>query len=188
MLSGAMPGLRVVSDHPARRAALAALWPEQNTDEQAEIALIDATEALPALPDLPCLVLSPTRPEGLPAHARWLAAPARAETIAAALSHWWKERPRALGAYTLTLQPPRLSGPESVPLTEKEAHLLAALIGAPEGLPRAELLAQWWGMGESADTHALETQLYRLRQKLKPLFGEGLELGLQKGVCRLTLG
>lgn len=181
-----MPGLAILSTHPERFAALRALWA---VAEPQALTLVDATEHLPALPTHPCLVLAPARPKNLPPQARWLASPARAETIAAALGQLWRERPRHFHPGRLQLDPPLfyVAGGEPVTLTEKEAHLLAALIDHPEGLPRSELLAQWWGMGEDLDTHALETQCYRLRQKLRPLLGERLELSLNKGLCRLYM-
>lgn len=181
------PRLGILSHHPERFAAFRSLWPLA-TDAH-DLSLVDATDGLPALPDHPCLILAPARPGALPPQARWLASPARAETIAAALGQLWRDRTRHFHAAVLQLDPPlfRVPGQEALPLTEKEARLLAALIDHPEGLPRTELLAQWWGMSEELDTHALETQFYRLRQKLRPLLGDGLELSLNKGLCRLHL-
>ncbi len=184
------PPLLILSTHPARFAALCGLWAQE--EGEAGIALIDATDGATNLADLqldmPMLVLAPARLD-LPPQARWLASPARAETIATALGQLWRRRMRRIGAASLWLDPPRLEDAqgEALALSEKEAHLLAALVDHPEGITRAALLAQWWGMSEELDTHALETLLYRLRQKLRPVLGEGLELGIQKGLCRLSM-
>ncbi len=58
-------------------------------------------------------------------------------------------------------------------LTEKEAELLSALLAAGQGgMKRESLLEQVWKYHEAADTHTLETHIYRLRGKLREAVGE----------------
>ncbi|MEJ0009930.1 MAG: winged helix-turn-helix domain-containing protein [Alphaproteobacteria bacterium] len=66
----------------------------------------------------------------------------------------------------------RLTHPEHEPvaLTEKESLLLSALLGRhPEPCTRESLLKDVWAYGEQAETHTLETHVYRLRAKLAAL-------------------
>lgn len=54
-------------------------------------------------------------------------------------------------------------------LTEKEAAILARLYKADgESVSREELLRDLWGYHAEAETHTVETHIYRLRQKLEP--------------------
>ena len=60
----------------------------------------------------------------------------------------------------------------SVRLTDKEKLLILSLYGAENNaLDRASLLQQVWSYAENAETHTLETHLYRLRQKLEESLG-----------------
>jgi DNA-binding response OmpR family regulator len=53
-------------------------------------------------------------------------------------------------------------------LSERERDLIAELILAGEsGCSRDHLLTKIWGYRADLDTHALETQIYRLRQKIE---------------------
>ena len=53
-------------------------------------------------------------------------------------------------------------------LTDKERLLLRYLYEAgQEGIGRKELLKAIWGYADDAETHTLETHVYRLRQKLE---------------------
>lgn len=55
----------------------------------------------------------------------------------------------------------------SIRLTEKEAAIIAYLLqAAPRVVPRDELLGEVWGYAGGADTHTVETHIYRLRRKL----------------------
>ncbi len=67
----------------------------------------------------------------------------------------------------------RIGGSVSVMLTEKETLLLSCLLDAEgQSVRREEVLQRVWGYSAEADTHTLETHIYRLRAKLKEL---GLE-------------
>jgi hypothetical protein len=66
----------------------------------------------------------------------------------------------------------RLAGEFSVDLTDKETQLLQAVSGAgAAGIQREELLKNIWGMDAEIDTHTLETHIYRLRKKIRDVFG-----------------
>lgn len=54
-------------------------------------------------------------------------------------------------------------------LTDKERLLVRVLYEAgQQGLARRDLLKAVWGYADEAETHTLETHIYRLRQKLEP--------------------
>lgn len=94
-----------------------------------------------------------------------------------ALSAWRLSRLRTARMLTDTIKfdvPSRTieNATHSASLTEKEAaFLLAVLDAGAAGLKRASALTQVWGYHPEADSHAVETNLYRLRQKLVPFFG-----------------
>ncbi|MBI3419756.1 MAG: winged helix-turn-helix domain-containing protein [Proteobacteria bacterium] len=74
-------------------------------------------------------------------------------------------------------------------LTPKEADLLLALLEAGEkGVAREEALTRLWGYHREADSHAVETAVWRLRRKLEALPGEGLGLESKEGVYYLKIG
>ena len=55
-------------------------------------------------------------------------------------------------------------------LSERERDLMAELILAGDtGCTRDHLLTKIWGYRPDLDTHALETQIYRLRQKIETM-------------------
>lgn len=57
---------------------------------------------------------------------------------------------------------------QSTDLTDREVDLLAALIQAPDhSLSRAGILEKVWGYHQDAETHTLETHIYRLRRKIE---------------------
>ena len=57
---------------------------------------------------------------------------------------------------------------QDIRLTDKERLVLRVLFEAgASGLPRQELLKAVWGYADDAETHTLETHIYRLRQKLE---------------------
>ncbi len=56
-----------------------------------------------------------------------------------------------------------------IQLTDKERMLLRYLYqSGDEGMSRKDILKSVWGYAEEAETHTLETHIYRLRQKLEP--------------------
>lgn len=59
--------------------------------------------------------------------------------------------------------------PESVRLTDKETDILFYLFDAGgQPVSRDDLLRHVWGYAPDAQTHTLETHIYRLRQKIEP--------------------
>lgn len=64
-----------------------------------------------------------------------------------------------------------LANPDlSAPLTDKEAAILLSLYHhRHDWLSRQKLLETVWGYSDAITTHTLETHLYRLRAKLRPL-------------------
>lgn len=75
-----------------------------------------------------------------------------------------------------------------IPLTEKEAALLKALIeAAPVALDRETLLTQVWGIGSAIDTRTLETHIYRVRSKLGALTPPPCELLTTAGAYRIVM-
>lgn len=58
------------------------------------------------------------------------------------------------------------SGGDETRLTDKETALLSALMASANGIAREKLLQDVWGYNSQADTHTIETHIYRLRRKL----------------------
>ena len=57
---------------------------------------------------------------------------------------------------------------ENVTLTDRENHIMQALISAgADGCGRDYLLQTVWGYRNDLETHTLETHIYRLRQKIE---------------------
>lgn len=71
-------------------------------------------------------------------------------------------------------------------LTDKEKLILQNLYEADDyQLDRKNLLQSVWGYAESAETHTLETHLYRLRQKLDETFGPNDLITTKDGIYTL---
>lgn len=76
---------------------------------------------------------------------------------------------------------------KQTPLTEKEAGLLTYLSVNRKSVSREALLEDVWRYHPETETHTLETHLYRLRQKLKDVFGENLQITSdENGYCLIT--
>lgn len=80
------------------------------------------------------------------------------------------EEPLDLGRYILNNEKSLLLDKETgkeLRLTDKERLLIRRLFNAKNHrMDRKTLLQDVWGYAETAETHTLETHLYRLRQKL----------------------
>ncbi|XBQ17219.1 MAG: response regulator transcription factor [Oceanicaulis sp.] len=76
---------------------------------------------------------------------------------------------------------------KKIRLTEKETNILRYLYRAGgKPVPREELLDQVWGYHREANTHTLETHVYRLRQKIEP-DGKGRLIVTESGGYRLQV-
>tara|TARA_B100000029_G_C17554530_1_gene951265 strand:+ start:1439 stop:2074 length:636 start_codon:yes stop_codon:yes gene_type:complete len=60
----------------------------------------------------------------------------------------------------------------SVKITEKEMHFIEELNNSSEPLTKDYILKNIWGYSSDADTHTVETHIYRLRQKIKNQFND----------------
>ena len=94
------------------------------------------------------------------------------------------------GEFTLFLSDNILTHIESgddVRLTDKERLLLRFLSEAGDiGIPRKDLLKAVWGYADDAETHTLETHIYRLRQKLEIYHAQNL-IKVLDGVYKIDL-
>lgn len=75
-----------------------------------------------------------------------------------------------LGAYRLDMVQREWHDPDrtAIKLTEKEVEILHYLAQLhPRAASREDILRDVWKYAEGADTHTLETHLYRLRQKIE---------------------
>ena len=60
----------------------------------------------------------------------------------------------------------------SIDLTDKEINILQAIDNTGDyGISREDLLKNIWNIDEPLDTHTLETHIYRLRKKIRDIFG-----------------
>ncbi len=55
-------------------------------------------------------------------------------------------------------------------ITEKEVQLLELFLNKEKPLSKPEILKKVWGYSVEADTHTVETHIYRLRKKIKKKF------------------
>lgn len=110
------------------------------------------------------------------ADTRRLNLPCRIEDLRYQLTHLAAMQPHQL-AENLIFHPntQRLQGPSGdIALTEKESALLAQLYQAGGTLiSKNQLLSDIWGYDQAAQTHTLETHIYRLRGKLEEAGGFG---------------
>ena len=71
---------------------------------------------------------------------------------------------------------------ESIILTEKEIHLIELLLNNPKPLSKDDILSSVWNYSADADTHTVETHIYRLRKKINQKFtDEGFILNSKDG-------
>ena len=61
---------------------------------------------------------------------------------------------------------------ESIKITEKEMYFIEELNNSPEPLTKDYILKNIWGYSSEADTHTVETHIYRLRQKIQNKLNE----------------
>tara|TARA_Y100000591_G_C21841011_1_gene705637 strand:+ start:1378 stop:2007 length:630 start_codon:yes stop_codon:yes gene_type:complete len=59
---------------------------------------------------------------------------------------------------------------KSIYLTEKEIQLLELFLKTKKSLNKDQILKDVWHYSEEADTHTVETHIYRLRKKIKDEF------------------
>ena len=60
----------------------------------------------------------------------------------------------------------------SLVLTEKEIHLLEILLKNQKAISKSEILSLVWHYASDADTHTVETHIYRLRKKISEKFND----------------
>ena len=58
----------------------------------------------------------------------------------------------------------------SIILTEKEVQLIELLLNNPNPLSKNDILSSVWNYSADADTHTVETHIYRLRKKINDKF------------------
>ncbi len=100
-----------------------------------------------------------------------------------------RKQPRALGQTHMFHPFARLieetASGRGVTLTEKEASLLCAVLDSGEkGLSRKDAMTELWGYHPDAESHAVDTTLYRLRQKLQELGSIDAHLVNEGGVYK----
>ncbi|WP_019960764.1 response regulator transcription factor [Woodsholea maritima] len=77
---------------------------------------------------------------------------------------------------------------KKIRLTEKETNILKYLYRAGgKPIAREELLEKVWGYHHEANTHTLETHVYRLRQKIEPHGSSAKLLITESGGYRLQM-
>jgi DNA-binding response OmpR family regulator len=57
-------------------------------------------------------------------------------------------------------------------LTEKEIQLLELFLGKTQSISKNKILEKVWKYSTEADTHTVETHIYRLRKKIKSKFSD----------------
>ena len=57
-------------------------------------------------------------------------------------------------------------------LTEKEVQLLELFLESKKPISKEEILSSVWNYSSDADTHTVETHIYRLRKKINEKFSD----------------
>jgi DNA-binding response OmpR family regulator len=139
-------------------------------------------EARRSATDMPIVVLGPDDEQGMIASLDagaidYVATPVRAHVLLARLRAHVRQYERSQGAdialpggLVLLVREKQLLAPASgchIPLTNREIDLLRYLHGAPDRVvSQRQILVEVWGYGAGADTHTIQTHVYRLRRKL----------------------
>ena len=77
-----------------------------------------------------------------------------------------------------------IKGNDYILLTEKEIELLELFLKYPKPISKDKILSEVWKYSTSADTHTVETHIYRLRKKIKSKFlDENFILNKKDGYC-----
>lgn len=117
----------------------------------------------------PCLVISSEKPADLAANMLWVAAPINTASLVQHVRVWLAglaDAPLTLADGVVFNPRTRQFGPHI--LTEKEVATLQFLRAQPNfTATRAALQQHVWGYATDADTHTVETHIYRLRQKIE---------------------
>ena len=76
-------------------------------------------------------------------------------------------------SYSLNKNEKKLSKDDDyITLTEKEVQLLDLIMTNKKALSKNYILSSVWGYASDADTHTVETHIYRLRKKIKEKFSD----------------
>ncbi len=59
---------------------------------------------------------------------------------------------------------------DHIPLTEKEVHLIELFLNSRKPISKNDILHSVWNYSSEADTHTVETHIYRLRKKIADKF------------------
>ena len=57
-------------------------------------------------------------------------------------------------------------------LTEKEIQLIELFLYSKKPISKDKILSSVWNYSSDADTHTVETHIYRLRKKMNEVFGD----------------
>ena len=78
-----------------------------------------------------------------------------------------------IGLYKLNLNSRKISRNNTVTdLTEREINLIIFLSDSPVAVKLDPLQKEVWDYGAKLETHTVETHIYRLRKKIKDIFGD----------------
>ena len=78
-----------------------------------------------------------------------------------------------IGLYSLNLNSKEISlDKKKIFLTERESNLILFLKKSTKPVNINQLQKEVWGHSSELDTHTVETHIYRLRKKIKEMFGD----------------